>query len=131
MYVELSGEVNTGSYFNLGFKNGLEADIGERSTIGDFSYIKEAGDKLAKWEVNSYSRGDKGGYNFGGSYGFAAKYSATNDGRNSFTLGFALFGWTINWGGNQPTSNFIGLDTGASVGLGFGGSINVKTGIKW
>ncbi|WP_236590814.1 RHS repeat-associated core domain-containing protein [Chryseobacterium indologenes] len=131
LYMEFSGEFNTGSYFDVGLKNGVELDIGERSTIADFSYIKDAGKSLGDYEVNSYSRGDKGGYTFGGAYGLSVKYSRDNEDRNSITLGAALFGWTINWGAGKPISNFVGLDTGVSAGLGMGGSINIKTGIKW
>jgi len=131
LYMELSGEVNMGSYIDIGLKNGVELNIGERSTISDFSYIKDSGKNLADFQKDTYERGEKGAYKIGGAYGVGVSYGITNEGESSITVGILGFGYTRTWGGNTPAYNYIGLDTGASVGLGFGGAINIKTGIKW
>lgn len=41
------------------------------------------------------------------------------------------FGASFDWGGGQPKKLFIGIDTGASFGLGFGYKVTTKAGFAW
>ncbi|SDG27399.1 RHS repeat-associated core domain-containing protein [Epilithonimonas hungarica] len=130
-YLEVSGDASMGSFLDIELKNGLGLNLGKRSTIADFWYIKDAGQVLADFGAGTYDQGEKESFNIGGSFIFGANYNVTDKGENTISIGYKGIGISRTWGGGKPASTFIGLDTGVSVGVGFGGSINIKTGLKW
>lgn len=129
-YFEVSGKINYGSYVDIGFENGIEVELGEKSTMEEFSYIKDAGENEATYGLESHRIRDKVNLTIGGAYRGGIKYSNTN-GQHSVSGGAFGFGYTYTWGVGQQSHHFIGLDTGVSAGIGMGGAINLKYGLKW
>ncbi len=128
---EIGGQANVGSFFDIGFKNSFNMDVGERSTVADFQLSKESGSREINFSAGSYLKNEKQTFNIGGSYGFGANYSYTNEGVNSISIGYSGFGGSFSWGENVPNKLFIGLDTGASAGIGFGYKLTTKAGLGW
>lgn len=128
---ELGGEINTGSFINIGLKNGADIDVGERSTIADFKLSKETGSKEFKFESGTYERYEKASYNVAGAYIVGAAFSYKSDETKSIGIGYSGFGASYDYGGGQPSKLFIGLDTGVSAGLGFGYKGTIKAGFAW
>ena len=131
LYLELSGEFNYGSCIDFGLKNLAQVDFGQRSKIAEFWYKKDAGTTNGDYDFRTYRDGEKNNFAIGISYGGGLKYIYSNDGSQSFSISVAGVGYTRNWGGYSLPSNFFGIDTGASGGVGMGGGINLKVGAKW
>ncbi|REC54153.1 RHS repeat-associated core domain-containing protein [Chryseobacterium piscium] len=128
---EVGGETNVGNFVNMGLKNGIDIDMGERSTIADVKLSKETGSNDIEFSKGTYDRFEKVSYNVGASRGLGGNFSYKNDDTKSFGVGVMGFGASFDWGGGQPKKLFIGIDTGASFGLGFGYKVTTKAGFAW
>ncbi|ROI10059.1 hypothetical protein EGI11_04735 [Chryseobacterium sp. H3056] len=89
---EIGGQANMASFFDIGFKNSFDMDFGERSTVADFELSKNSGSRELNFSAGSYLKSKKQSFNIGGSLGFGANYSYTDEGASTISIGYSSFG---------------------------------------
>ena len=73
-------------------------DFGERSTVADFELSRNSGSRELNFSAGSYLKSKKQSFNIGGSLGFGANYSYTDEGASTISIGYSSFGGSFKWG---------------------------------